>query len=470
MKIVYKFALALLLVGITVGSAIAKIGKPANAYLSSAKIAIVESERDPEMLPLAQSMLDSLLIYHGPHSEAYYWYSQIGWDLSNAQADLKEKLPFVKKAIIYADSLKWTCDNKDIKKKNRKKCAKFDEQMDSILVDQWRHYYNEGVKQISEVEELMETVKVETDSASLVFYQTRLDALIDSCQDNMGLAIVIDSTDGKPYIGLASVNEKVDNFKAAIVFLKKALPISDNRTQLLVEVAYDYIRDDDYCGAIPWFQEYVDSMVVDEAVMQDIKKQADVISTAHNLASCYNNCKEFDNGYVTFQRILEIDPTNIKALLGASRYHQHVGRKASDSARVYRDKEDEAGTKIWNDARNVRFDSSIVYLAQGFEVNQDDADLAAEYGLMLAIRERYADARLAFARAAELDPAEVDYWTSLGDCCLSLHEWQCAADAYEKVVELKPENKAVLEHLADLHQQLGNETRRAEINKKLKSM
>jgi cytochrome c-type biogenesis protein CcmH/NrfG len=89
---------------------------------------------------------------------------------------------------------------------------------------------------------------------------------------------------------------------------------------------------------------------------------------------------------------------------------------------------------------------------------------------MLAIRQRYEEAKVGFARACELEPENVDYWISLGDCTLQAHDWAIAADAYEHVVELEPENKAVWENLADLYQQLQNKTRRAEILQKLENM
>jgi len=440
-------------------------------YISSAKIEILgyADSKDTARIDLAQALLDSLFMYYGPHSEGLYWYSQIQWDLAKEKADLKEKLPFVKRAVALADSLKWTCGNKDVNKKYRKKCEDLDEQMDSLRVLKWREFYNDGVEQISEVEELMEAVREETDSASLAYYQTRMDALVDSCQDRMTLAIAIDSNDAKPFIGLASVNEKIGNFENAIKYLKQAVPKSDDTCSMKVEVAYDFIRMDDYCGAIPWFQEYVDCMSSREEVMQDPKNREAVISTAHNLASCYNNCKQYESAYAVFGQILTWDPVSVKALQGAGRYQQYRGREASDSASAYRET-DEAMSTVWQEVRNMRFDSSIVFLAQAFELSPDDADLAAEYGLMLAIRQRFEEAQVGFARACELKPEDVDYWVSLGDCNLQLHKWEAAAEAYEHVVELKPDNKTVWERLADLYQQLDNKARRAEVLEKLKTM
>ncbi len=472
MKMFHRVMLAGLILVLMAGSVMGQRRTrklPAKAYISSAKIEILGATQDTTRIYTAMAMLDSLFMHYGPHSQAYYWYSQINWEIANNVSDLKLKLPFVTAAIAYADSLKASCDNKDIKKKYRKDCDDFDEEMDSIRVDQWRHYYNLGVEQITEVEDLMVTVKVEEDSASLAYYQTRLDALVDSCQDRMALAIIIDGDDPKPYIGIASINEKTGNFEQAIKYMKMAVPRSDDTCSMKVEVAYDYIRMEDYCGAIPWFKEYVDCMSGREEVMENPDNRAAILSTAHNLVSCYNNCEQYDAGYATLHQILSSDPADTKALQGAGRYHQHMGRQASDSASNYR-QSDEAAAAAWQETRDMRFDSSIVFLAQAFELSPDNADMAAEYGLLLAIRQRFEEAQVGFARACELQPGEADFWISLGDCEIQRHQWEAAAAAYEHVVELQPENKKVWESLGDLYKQLQNTVRHAEIQEKLKTL
>ena len=100
----------------------------------------------------------------------------------------------------------------------------------------------------------------------------------------------------------------------------------------------------------------------------------------------------------------------------------------------------------------------------------DSATVAAEYGLMAAILQKYDEAKVAFVRASELAPEEVDNWTSLGDCNVSLRDWEGAAVAYENVVRIDPERKAVWERLSDLYEATGNTKRRAEVQKKLETM
>jgi len=472
-KILSKLALILVLVVPMVGSAGARERKlPVKAYIQSAKIEVIgyAETKEKARIELAQAMLDSLFLYYGPHSEAYYWYSQIKWDLSKEKADLTERLAVVREAVALADSLKWTCGNKEIKKDYRKDCDKLDEQMDSIRVAEWRDYYNTGHRQMREIEDLKQAMLVTSDSLLLEDSRRRMEAFVDSAESNMEIAVTIDSADARPYIGLATISERTGNFESAIEYLKAALPNAEDRYQIVISIAYDYIQADDYDGAIPYFREYVDSMTNMEQVMQDPTNRAAVISNAHNLAICYNNAKEYDEAYGIFNRILAFDPEDTDALVGAARYQQHRGREAGDSARLAEEGGGDAVASDWRNVRDQRFDSARVFLKQAFEVTNDDCGIAAEYGLMAAILQNYEEAKPAFARATELCPDDVDNWVSLGDCNIALQDFEGSAAAYEKVVELDPTSKAVWERLADLYRQLGNSTRRAEILEKLENM
>jgi tetratricopeptide (TPR) repeat protein len=474
-----NLVLMLLLTGLLAVSSFAEKGRklPPKAYLTSAKIEIIGYGQNKEQARIvtAMAMLDSLVMNYGAHPEGYYWYSQIKWDLAKEKANLKERLPMVRAAVAYADSLKAACGNEAIKKDYRKDCSKLDQQMDSVRVEQWREYFNNGIAQIKEVEEQTDAVKSENaksvpDSAALAFFQTRIDAITDSCQDNMELAIAIDSTDARPFVGLATINEKTGKFDKAIEIFKRAIPYAEDRNQLIISIAYDNIQMGKYCEAIPWFREYVDSMSAKTTVMQDPTNRAAVISTAHNLAICYNNCKEFDEAKAMFGRILSFDPADVGALVGVARYQQYRGREAGDSAKVAREGAQEKAAADWQTVRDQRFDSARVELKKAFDLAPEDAGIAAEYGLMAAILQKYEEAKVAFVRATQLAPNEVDYWTSLGDCNLSLRTWADAAVAYEHVVELQPDRKPVWERLSDLYQETGNKTRREEILNKLKTM
>jgi len=435
------------------------------AAISSAKIELLSGEE--ERINTAIALLDSLFMNWGPHAEGLYWMAQIQVDLMKKRSDLKEKLPYVEALVAYSDSLHLCCGNKKIKSSYRKDCDEYMADVDSLKVLFWREFYNAGVKQIDEVSRLMTDITNESDSSALEYYQTRLDAQIDSCKDNMALAIAIDSTDPRTYIGLASAYEKTKDFEQSREWLLKALDKSEDRSQVLLQVAYNYIQSNKYCEAIPYFREYVDTITANDEVMANPDNIPSVVGTMYNLTICYNNCKHYDEGYELSQRILMYDPENAEVLQGAGRYHNQMAREANDSANVYKESEPEKFQQ-WSDQKQIRFDSARVFLKKAFEVDPDNKSIADEYGVTCAILRKFDEAAVAFARISEIDPADARNWTSLGDCYLSIKEFEKAAEAYEHAVELEPDNKSVIETLRDLHKQLGNTARVAELDKRLK--
>ena len=90
-------------------------------------------------------MLDSLFLYYGPHSQALGLMGQIMVDFVESKTTADAKSPYVTKMIAYFDTLRITCENKDIKKKYRKKCDQLVEEADSTIVKYWREFYNRGI-------------------------------------------------------------------------------------------------------------------------------------------------------------------------------------------------------------------------------------------------------------------------------------------------------------------------------------
>lgn len=433
------------------------------AAISSAKIEILSGEE--ERINTAVALLDSLFMNWGPHAEGLYWMVQIQIDLMRKQSDLKDKLPYVEKMVAYSDSLDMCCNNKKIKSSYRKHCDEYTTEVDSLKVLFWREFYNAGVGQIDEVAKVMQDMAAETDSSALDYFRTRLDAKLDSCKDNMALAIAIDSMDARTYIGLASAYEKSQDFSASREWLLKALDKTTNRTDVLIQLAYNYIQSNDYCSAIPYFKEYIDTVTANDEVMADPQNVTAVVSTMYNLTICYNNCQRYDEAYALAQKILTYDPENTDVLQESGRYHNQMARLANDSANAYKDNPDKF--QYWSEQKRLQFDSARTFLKQAFEIDPDNKAYADEYGVVCAILRNFKEAAVAFARISEIDPTDVRNWTSLGDCYISIKEFEKAAVAYEKVIELDPGNKAVMETLRDVYKQLKNTKRAAELEKQL---
>lgn len=434
------------------------------AYISSAKIEILSGEE--ERIKTAMALLDSLFMHWGPHAEAYYWMSQIQVDLMNRRSDLEAKLPYAEKMVAYIDSLHMTCEDESIKESYRDDCDEYIQKTDSTRVLFWRQFYNAGVGQIAKVGELMTSIENETDSSALEYYKTSLAAQLDSCKDNMALAVTIDSTDPRTYIGLASAYEKTGDFATSREWLLKALDKSEDRSEVLIQIAYNYIQSNEYCEAIPYFEEYIEIITADDEVMSNPDNIPSVVGTMYNLTICYNNCQHYDKAYELGQRILTYDPENAEVLQAAGRYHNQMARQANDSANVYKESDAEK-YEYWSEQKKMRFDSARVFLKKAFELHPDNKGIADEYGVTSAILGNLQEAAVAFSRITEIDPDDARNWTSLGDCYLSLHEFEKAAEAYEKVIELQPENSAVMETLRDVYKQLGENAKAAELDKKL---
>jgi len=400
--------------------------KPVGAYLTSAKIEVLSG--DLERYGTAIALLDTLFHYYGPHAEGLFWMSQIMVDLVEKTADMDLKRGHVEKMVAYVDSLHMCCENEEINKKYRKDCKKNIVKSDSTMVNYWRTFFNDGVRQVNSISTTAEDLKSESDSAAQKYFKRQLEALIDSCLSNMSLAIMIDPTDSRPYSGLSTAYSAKGEFEKSNDYLVLALERAEDRVPLLLSVAYNYIQMNSYCEAIPYLQEFVDGSEVTP------ENQDHILST------------------------------------GIGRYHNEMARDASDSVNYYRELEDEAATTLWSDKRSQRFDSSRFYLGKAFELQPDDKGTALEYGVVSYVVGQFEDAARAFKKISELDPDDTDNWMSLGDCYLSIRQFTDATVAYEKVIESEPDNKEILERLSALYLETGQKDKRKQVDKKLESL
>jgi tetratricopeptide (TPR) repeat protein len=463
-----NFAKVLLIVLVTVllaGSVLAS-KKPANAYISSAKIEILSG--DLARYRTAIDYLDSLFYYYGPHAEGLFWMNQIMVDLISKTANLQTKKGYVEKMTAYADSLHLCCEDGACKDKYRKDCKDYITKSDSTLEYFWRELYNRGVEQLKQLESVGEDLKNTTDSVARTYFVERKEALIDSAILNLQMAVIIDSADPKPYLGLSSVYKYNDDFETANSWLVKALDKTVERGPLLQELAYNYVRMDKYCEAAPYLREYVDGVTLPENAA-DSQKQG-FLQTLYHLTVCYNNCGMYDSASVILRRMLEIDSTSVEALRGMGRYHNQMARMSSDSVNYYRKEGNEAAATRFGEARDAHFDTAQTFLGKVFELSQDDPDAAEEYGIVAYLNKDWQAAANAFQRVTELKPTVAENWTTLGDCYINLSKLDSAVNAYEHVVELQPNNKKVLETLKDLYHDMNKTKKEKEIADKLKSL
>jgi tetratricopeptide (TPR) repeat protein len=457
-KNVTRFVLALSLAVFLAGSVSAqRPGRklPVGAYVKSAKIEILSG--DPERYLVAIALLDSLFMNYGPHAEALDLMRKVMVDYVEKAVGPMAKMPYVEKMVAYNDSLKMCCADKKVDIKFKKGCDDYVRTGDSTMVSYWQQFYNDGVDQLKTVDEAVDDLKAEKDSLLLADLTERKTANIDSCLANFQLAMMVDSSDFRTYVGIASIYDKTAEYPKAMEWYRRGLSKSKDSTTLLLQVAYTCINMNQLCEAIPYFQQYVRLAPTDTANMI-------------NLAACYSNCKFFDSARAIYRQVLALDPNNIDALISIGQFLNQQARDASEEASKAQSANDQAKVKECYARRAEAFDSAAVYFKRAVDIQPDNPDALELYAVVNALRERYQQAAEGFAKLVELKPGQAEIWTSLGDCYLYLKDFAGAAKAYEKVVEIEPDNVRVLQNLVELYKEVPNDARQKEIEKKLQEL
>lgn len=448
--------------------------KNVNAYLSGAKISIVEGRAEE-----ALALLDTIAEFYGPHALALKLKSQIYVDFVDREPDPIKKKGYVKLLVAYADSLELCCNNKEVNKKYKDKCDEYIELVDSTKIKYWREFYNLGVEQLTNIEELVADLAGEEDSSTISYIERDIMVNIDSVQDNMDMALLIDSTDHRPYVAIGNAWERKGDYQKAIDWMLLGLDKSTDSLRLLLPLAYNFIKLDDYCGAIPYYNLYIEKFPNDTMNL-------------YYLSVCYSNCSatitdsvasedgsftkirgnEFyiDSAMATYRRILELDPGNIDVLKGAGRYFFMSASKMSDSSNYYRSINQEKEFQKWDANRDVMFDSARVYFKSAYQLAPDQVEIAEQYAFACALLENCEEAIIGYEKVAELAPDNIDNWIMLGDCKLRMAKFDEAITSYENVVRINPYDKKIWENLAALYKQVSNTTKETEALTKLKEL
>lgn len=426
---------------------------PEGAYIKTAKIEILSGNQ--ERYKTAVAMLDSLFMYYGPHAEGLYLMGQIMVDGIKVSSDPKTKAPYVAKLVAYRDSLVMCCGNKDVKQKYKEGCDKFVPLLDSIVVLHWRQFYNDGVVQLNSAVETMKSLESEKDSTARDFYTKKLDATLDTCIENMMLALVLDSTDYLTYDALGSAYEYKKDFETSLKWQERAVLISKDPGNLLLRIAGTYCRMKKFCEAASPFRRYLQLHPSDTNALSD-------------LAVCYANCGTIDSLVPTYHRLLGISPAHHDALKGLGSYYNQTARYAADSSQKYKGVSKEAEAKRWDLVKDQSFDSARVYFKRAFEGNPSDQFTAQQYGLVAYLLGKYEESLTPYKKLTELEPMNADLWTSVGDIYVYLKNFEQAAGAYEKVVQLDTGNRQIWQRLYDLYGETGKKDKQAEAGKHLK--
>ena len=439
--------LILLLAGLLVFGGLAQARKlPDGAYIKSAKIHILSGEMD--RYREAEYMLDSLFLHYGPHAEGLFLMNQMMVDILEKTPDMAEKEKIVERLVAYDDSLKICCNNKDIKSKYRKGCDDFVAKADSTLVRYWREFYNLGVASLTNLKQTVEELKAASDSTSIAFFEKKRDALADTTIQAMDLAIRLDPTDFRTYVGIASVFEQQRNFDSANAWLDMGAQYAEDPANVKLQMAYNYINAGDYCKAATPLSQYCDLVPTDTTNMV-------------NLGVCYNACQKYDEALQTYKSVLTIAPQNLDALKAVGTYFNQQARYANDSATFYRDKENAKQADFWMGERSRILDSSLYYFNEAFVAHDTSLEAAEQYGMIAYVQGQFDKAIDAYSKAVQIDSTLTDLWLSLGDSYIQLQQFSNAIRPYEVVVSHEPDNKDILERLVDLYKE-NKQTKKAQ--------
>ena len=439
----------------TSGSQAKRSTKPLKAYITGARIAIVEGR--PEE---AIGLLDTIAINHGPIPEALDLRAKVYVDKLESAAGPEAKRPYVGLMVAYIDSLHMACESKDVEKKYRKKCDEYLELADSTKLKYFRQFYGFGLDQLRAIEGLADALANEADSSRRAYLERDIAANIDSVIMNMGMALMIDSTDYSPYVAIGDAYAKQGDYKKSGEWMQKGYDKAADPGKLLLPLAFNYVKIDDYCGAIRFYKEYLASNPSDTLTM-------------FYLSICYNNCSltegndSFaDSAMTVYRQLLQLDPLYMDALIGGGRYFTMQARHYSDSAASYRNQEKIDVARQFDVKRDEMFDSARAYYKTAFDAYPDDIDIAEQYGFTSALLQDCPSAVLGFEKVAAARPDDADNWISLGDCYLQMGSWPNALRAYEKVSVLQPERRQIWENLEALYTEVGDKAKAAEAAKK----
>lgn len=435
---------------------------PVGAYIKTAKIESSEAEakRDTSRYRNAEVMLDSLFMHYGPHAEALYYMGQIQVKFLESVSSLEEKQLYARKLAAYADSLHLCCENKDVKKKYRKDCDEYTTASDTLVAYQWRSFYNEGVGQLSKIEDMASLFREATDSADKAYYKERLDQLVDSSVTNLRMSLALDSTDFRAYVGIAQVYEREQKYAKANEEYTKGLNFvssGEDSSRMELSASYNFYNDGDYVNAAKFMERYL------------THSPSDIDNTV-NLGVFYTNAGRFDDAAEAYRSVLALDSCHKDALVSVGQYFNGRARAANDSATAARDADNEAKADEWMAERTNRLDSSMIYFSKALECHPGDCDASREFGIIAYVTGKYTKAAEVYETIVTTCGPSIDDWTTLGDCYIFLQEWEKAIRPYQMVIEQDPENKEILERLVELHKETKKPDKAAEYQKQLDAL
>ncbi|MBN2226533.1 MAG: hypothetical protein JW763_04135 [candidate division Zixibacteria bacterium] len=410
--------------------------KPSDAYIKAVKIAMLAN---PPRYEEALGFLDTVITFHGPLPEAYFYKGNIFADYATKTYDLQEKLTQIKLMSQSYDSMKIGCESNDVEKKHRKDCDKYAGIVDSIGQYYWRDNYNHGVKIIERLDgELRERLNNAADSTEEEAARAAMRATADSGIAYFAIAYTVLPENLRSLEGTALIYDRMQQYDSALVYYKKVYDVTPDSLSAIQNLAYGYIQIDDWANSIVYFKKFLE-LVPNEA------------NIMFNIAICYSNMGMPDSAYAYNLKAITADPEMITPYLQIGSYFLIKSQHYSDSIMTYQKEENSEMAAKYIKLRDAALDSSSIFLKTVVEKEPENAIALEQYGLVSMVLDRNEEALVAYQKLAEMEPNRKDNWVNIGDCLVRTEQFTEAIPAYEKVVEIDPGNLRVWELLVDLY-------------------
>lgn len=363
-----------------------------DVLMRSAKIYL---STDPER---AKMLLDSAVNNYPEQPEARYWLGTIYHD----KADYKNMmLQFNKFDEIYARA-KAEKDKKTLRGCERDDAPK---QISTYKASALSKSFQDGVTQLKLADSLSRESASLSDDTARANQEKLVMQLFSKAKELLNECLMIDDTVAAVYTNLGLVEAKQGNKEAALELYRKAYGLAPTNSELMFTMAQAHYGLQHWDSAATYFGLFADA--------DSLNREGALI----NQALCYQSLQDYEKMKLTLDRIITFSQQNGDVFYQRGMYY------------ILR-------------ANSQALSDSAMYLDSLSNARPNDKSIEQARTDLMAFRvSMYKQALPDFKAAAELSKTDADYWYWYGTSAVLSEATADAKIAYEKCVEISPDNK-----------------------------
>ncbi|TFH63901.1 MAG: tetratricopeptide repeat protein [Candidatus Zixiibacteriota bacterium] len=366
---------------------------PYDVLMRSGKIYTQSKDYDKAM-----ELFNTAVKNYPGEPEARYWLGTLYHDRSNFKEMIGQFHQFNE---IYAKA------KAEGNKKLIKNCEKDDmpKQIRDYSQSAFMKTFSDGVAQLKLADSLARESRNLTEDTAKIRQEKLVNQLFDKANGLFAACLVIDDTVSGVYTNIGLVESKKGNSQGALDMYRKAHQLAPNDKELLFSMASTFSTLLQHDSAAFYFGAFADQ--------DSLNREAALI----NQAMCYQAMDDEKRFEESLDKIIKVNPQNAEILYqrGVLYIRQASARALTDSTRIL---------------------DSIAQLRPN-----DGAIEKAKADLLLHRRGLYEKAFPDFKAAAELIKTDSDYWYWYGTTAMLTDKMDDARTAYDKCVEVKPDNQ-----------------------------